>query len=220
MKNLLATLSFVVLLFGVQSLIAQDKESEKIISGGVLNGNAISLPAPEYPAAARAVEASGVVKVAITINKKGSVESAKILSGHPLLRQESLKAAKTATFEPTLLKEKPVRVRGIIVYYFGPKNKTKSTTPRYFDRDILNSRALKLPAPEVSEETQKRCISGYVEVKVSLDSDGNVISAKALKGHPLLRAASENAAKKSRFKTKETSGTIIYNFDFSDECEK
>lgn len=90
----------------------------KRISKGVVNGQAISLPKPAYPAAARAVNAKGSVSVAIVISKSGSVISASAVSGHPLLRQAAASAARRARFRPTLLSGQPVEVSGVIVYNF------------------------------------------------------------------------------------------------------
>ncbi|MDH3530158.1 MAG: energy transducer TonB, partial [Acidobacteriota bacterium] len=91
----------------------------KRISKGVVNGQAISLPVPAYPAAARAVNAKGSVSVAIVISKSGSVMSASAVSGHPLLRQAAASAARRAKFRPTLLSGQPVEVSGVIVYNFN-----------------------------------------------------------------------------------------------------
>lgn len=90
------------------------------ISGGVLNGKATRLPKPEYPAAARAVRASGAVNVQVTINEQGNIISASAVSGHPLLRQAAEQAARDAQFAPTLLEGVPVSVTGVIVYNFVP----------------------------------------------------------------------------------------------------
>jgi len=92
----------------------------KKISGGVLNGKATSLPKPPYPAAARAVRASGAVNVQVTISESGSVVSASAVSGHPLLRQAAEQAARSARFAPTLLSGQAVSVTGVIVYNFVP----------------------------------------------------------------------------------------------------
>ncbi len=93
------------------------------ISGGVLNGKAISLPAPEYPAIARQAKASGAVAVKVTIDENGAVISADAVSGHPLLRAAAVAAARQARFSPTLLMGEPVKVTGVIVYNFGePSN--------------------------------------------------------------------------------------------------
>lgn len=92
----------------------------KIISGGVLNGKATSLPKPPYPSAARAVNATGAVSVQVLVSEKGSVISAEAVSGHPLLRPAAVAAARSARFEPTLLSGKPVKVSGVLTYNFMP----------------------------------------------------------------------------------------------------
>lgn len=92
----------------------------KKISKGVVNGSAISLPKPPYPAAARAVRASGAVNVQVEISEGGSVVSASAVSGHPLLRRAAEQAARRAKFKPTLLSGQAVSVSGTIVYNFVP----------------------------------------------------------------------------------------------------
>jgi protein TonB len=94
------------------------KAPPKKVSGGVLNGKAISLPKPPYPAAARAVHASGAVNVQVTIDVSGNVISASAVSGHPLLRQVAEQAARGAKFTPTVLSGQPVVVTGVIIYNF------------------------------------------------------------------------------------------------------
>ncbi len=88
------------------------------ISGGVLNGKAISLPKPAYPPIARAAHASGTVVVQVLIDENGSVVSAHAVSGHPLLQAAAVGAAKSARFSPTKLSGQPVKVTGVIQYNF------------------------------------------------------------------------------------------------------
>lgn len=88
------------------------------ISGGVLNGKAISLPKPSYPPIARAAHAAGTVVVQVTIDENGSVVSASAVSGHPLLTQAAVNAARQARFSPTKLSGQPVKVTGVIQYNF------------------------------------------------------------------------------------------------------
>ncbi|QQS40913.1 MAG: TonB family protein [Acidobacteriota bacterium] len=88
------------------------------VSRGVVNGQAVSLPQPAYPAAARAVNARGRVTVAVVIDRTGRVISASAVSGHPLLRASAVSAARRARFRPTLLSGQPVEVSGTIVYNF------------------------------------------------------------------------------------------------------
>jgi TonB family protein len=88
------------------------------ISGGVLNGKAITLPPPSYPEVARAAEASGNVTVQITVDEQGNVISANAVSGHPLLQGAAVAAARQAKFTPTYLQGEPVKVTGQIIYTF------------------------------------------------------------------------------------------------------
>lgn len=88
------------------------------ISGGVLNGKAISKPPPAYPAIAKAARAAGTVTVQITVDEQGNVISARATGGHPLLQQAAVAAARQARFSPTMLSGQPVKVNGIITYNF------------------------------------------------------------------------------------------------------
>lgn len=88
------------------------------ISGGVLNGKAISKPQPAYPPIAKAAGASGTVTVQVLVDESGNVVSARAVSGHPLLHQSAVAAARQAKFSPTLLSGQPVKVTGVITYNF------------------------------------------------------------------------------------------------------
>ncbi|CAN5877844.1 hypothetical protein BH18ACI4_BH18ACI4_27580 [soil metagenome] len=92
--------------------------SGKAISGGVLNGKAISLPKPAYPPIAKQANASGTVVVQVLVDEKGNVVSARAVSGHPLLKAASVAAARGAKFPPTKVNGKPVKVSGVLRYEF------------------------------------------------------------------------------------------------------
>ena len=89
-----------------------------VVSGGVLNGKAISKPQPAYPPIAKAARAQGTVTVQILVDESGRVVSATAVSGHPLLQQAAVAAARQARFSPTLLSGQPVKVSGVITYNF------------------------------------------------------------------------------------------------------
>jgi TonB family protein len=88
------------------------------VSGGVLQGLAIKKTQPPYPPIARAARASGAVQVQITINETGEVIEASVISGHPLLRDAALEAARQWLFKPTELSGVPVKVQGILTFNF------------------------------------------------------------------------------------------------------
>jgi len=90
----------------------------KPVSGGVLNGRALSLPTPVYPDVARRMRTEGVVQVEVVVDENGKVVSARALSGPGMLRDAAVKAASLAHFSPTKLSGLPVKVTGLINYNF------------------------------------------------------------------------------------------------------
>ncbi len=87
------------------------KTEEEKIAETILNDQAVNLPKPAYPAAARAVRAAGEVKVRIAVDARGNVVSAKAVSGNPFLRAAAEQAARAAKF-------KPVEANGILIFNF------------------------------------------------------------------------------------------------------
>jgi TonB family protein len=90
----------------------------KPVSGGVLNGKALSLPAPVYPEFARRMRATGTVEVEVVVDENGKVVSARALSGPAALRDVAVQAALRARFSPTKLSGQPVKISGLINYNF------------------------------------------------------------------------------------------------------
>ena len=84
---------------------------------------------------------------------------------------------------------------------------------------VVNGMATSLPKPPYPPAALLMNIQGKVDVQITIDEDGKVISAKAVSGPALLKQASERAALRARFRpttlsnvpTKVT-GVIVYNF--------
>jgi len=91
----------------------------KPLSGGVLNGTAISLPQPAYPESAKRLRMSGLVSVEVVVDETGKVISAVATSGPAILRDVAVQAALRARFSPTKLSGQPVKVSGVINYKFA-----------------------------------------------------------------------------------------------------
>lgn len=92
-------------------------------------------------------------------------------------------------------------------------------TEELLDVGVVNGQALSLPRPGYPSMARAALASGSVSVFVTIDETGKVIAARAIKGHPLLREASEAAAKQARFtptmvsgQPVKVTGIIIYNF--------
>lgn len=100
-----------------------------------------------------------------------------------------------------------------------PASSEKANLPQTVTVGELNSRAIRLITPLYPLDAKKIRIQGKVTIQITIDENGNVISAKANSGHALLRFSAENAARKSKFvpiiidnQTVKATGFIIYNF--------
>jgi TonB family protein len=83
----------------------------------------------------------------------------------------------------------------------------------------LNGRAISLATPTYPPAARAMRASGPVTVQIMIDEGGNVISAHAVSGNPLLRDSAEAAARRSRFSPVRLSGQpvkatgfVSYNF--------
>jgi protein TonB len=88
------------------------------LTSQLTQGRAIRKVQPPYPAIARQARIQGPVQVQISISESGEVTAAFVLSGHPMLRDASLQAARQWLFKPTELNDRPVRAIGVITFNF------------------------------------------------------------------------------------------------------
>lgn len=101
-----------------------------------------------------------------------------------------------------------------------PKAKpTPPPAPKTVSGGVLNGKATSLPKPAYPAAAKAVRAGGSVSVQVLISETGSVISASAVSGHPLLRAAAESAARGARFSPTllsgqpvKVSGVITYNF--------
>ena len=85
---------------------------------GFLNGSAIDLPKPAYPAEAKKDHITGQVQVKVFVDETGKVTSAEIMSGPGALQAAALEAAKRARFQPHIVNGVAVKVFGVLTYDF------------------------------------------------------------------------------------------------------
>jgi TonB family protein len=84
-----------------------------------LQASAIGRVEAVYPPLALTARISGTVFVEVTIDESGQVTSAQAFSGHPLLKEAAVVAARGWTFKPTLIQGKPVKVVGTLRFIFN-----------------------------------------------------------------------------------------------------
>lgn len=96
---------------------------------------------------------------------------------------------------------------------------TEKPAPKTVSGGVVNGKATNLVKPPYPAAARAVRAAGAVNVQVTIDESGNVISASAVSGHPLLRAAAVQAARSSKFSPTQLSGqpvkvtgVIVYNF--------
>ncbi|HEX8286636.1 MAG TPA: TonB family protein [Pyrinomonadaceae bacterium] len=175
-------------------------QKETVIKGGIVNGKAKYLPKPEYPQEAKDFCASGKVEVEVLIDEKGDVISAEAISGDELLRKSAIKAAEKAKFKH-IDDLPPKKIKGILVYNFVPERKC------IVINRVVNKRAKYLTEPIYPKSC--RC-EGIIKVRIVVDTSGDVISARADSGNPLLRISGIEAARKTKFYPSFINGPPIF----------
>lgn len=105
------------------------------------------------------------------------------------------------------------------IEYQGRATTDENHKPKQINGGVLNVKALELVKPEYPANARFERASGAVNVQVTIDEKGNIISATAVSGHPKLRRAAEEAALKCKFaptllegKPVKITGIIVYNF--------
>lgn len=69
---------------------------------GMMAGNLVYGPSPQYPAGAASARVQGQVKIQATIDRDGTINSARVISGPPPLRDAALNAVQQWRFKPFL----------------------------------------------------------------------------------------------------------------------
>lgn len=91
--------------------------------------------------------------------------------------------------------------------------------PKVISKGPITGQATSLPQPPYPIIAKQAGVQGKVGVQVLIDEKGNVISATAIDGHPMLRLAAQKAALQAKFSPTtlggmpvRVSGVITYDF--------
>jgi protein TonB len=95
----------------------------------------------------------------------------------------------------------------------------KPPTIQRISMGVLIAKVISMPKPAYPIIAKQARASGAVNVQILIDETGNVISAHAVNGHPMLIHAAEDAARHARFtptllsnQPVKVQGVITYNF--------
>lgn len=98
-------------------------------AGVVSGGKLLHMEAPVYPAAAELAGISGPVVLSAVIDKYGSLQSAKVISGEPWLRQAAIDAVSKWAYQPYERNGEPVEVATTVTVNFVLPPHTAAAPP-------------------------------------------------------------------------------------------
>lgn len=131
MRSRLAAASFAALLLiayqpassarahGAGSRRLREKTPTVSLSTRALMKRTTNCRDPVYPVG-RGLRVRSVVAVEVLVDVDGAVGSAKVVSGHPFLRAEAVRAAKGWRFRPVEVRGRPAKARGVVRFLFSP----------------------------------------------------------------------------------------------------
>ena len=104
---------------GPRVTVAPAKKQEAArISAGVSAGLLLGKIQPVYPRIAVAARVEGVVVIEATISKSGAIESARVVSGPPMLAGAAIEAVRGARYRPYLLNGEATEVQTTVTVNF------------------------------------------------------------------------------------------------------
>jgi len=90
-----------------------------------------------------------------------------------------------------------------------PPKPTPKPEPKTISGGVVNGKATSLPKPSYPAAARAVGAKGSVSVQVLIDENGNVVSANAINGHPLLQGPAAAAARRARFAPTKLSGQPV-----------
>jgi TonB family protein len=236
MRHLVAPLLLSVAL--ASPAVSQVVPERVQVSSSVIQGLLLQKVAPVYPPLARQARIQGSVILKVVINKSGDVESAQLISGHPLLAAAAIEAVKRWEYKPYLLNGEPVEVETSVTVNFtladtprakgvagdapggvpaGEQGAIFANSPADADGDgvvrasqgVMSGLLVTKVRPEYPPDAKGQRIQGTVVMRVKIDKAGDVSNIQLVSGHPLLAPAAIDAVKQWKYKPYLLKGTPV-----------
>ena len=182
---------------------------------------------PAYPPVALQAGVEGLVILEAIVGTDGSVRSAQVLRGHPLLDEAAMGAVQQWRYTPTLLNGVPVEVVMTVTVNFSLSGgagvppaayasemarPTGQATPTLqsdivdgfpdavrVGGDVKEPKKIRNVAPVYPDAALEAKVQGIVILEVVIDVNGRVAATKILRGHVLLNEAAVDAVSQWEF---------------------
>lgn len=186
---------------------------------------------PQYPANARPLKISGIVRLSLQIGPDGHPRNISVMQGHPMLIMSAIDAVKQWIFAPVLQNGVPVTAAfqvTIPFQYDGPVDTQQASAPPPPAAAVPNpvptrirvggnvqmAMVIKRVDPIYPEQARTAGpdggpLEGVVKLAVIIGYDGSVQSVQPTEGHPMLAPAAEEAVKQWVYRPTLLNGTPV-----------
>ena len=166
---------------------------------------------PEYPEEAHKRYIEGQVVVRFLIDKEGNTTDVLAVEGDQLLRDAAVAAVKQWKFKPYLLNGEPVQVETNATLKFklkppldpGPPSKLRVS------QGVAESNIRRKVSPVYPAEAVVNHVQGDVILRGTIDTEGNMVDVKPVKGDPMLIDAAMQAVKQWKYKPYTLNGRPV-----------
>jgi TonB family protein len=136
-------------------------------------GRVIEQVQPEYPAVARVNFIQGRVRLDLTVNSRGNVESVHVLEGNAILAQSALEASRGWIYSPLTTPTGPAGFRTTVAVKFelNFEGAQSELTPRQAERDFLRQ----VIPPQVTNLPEGVPARDGVHVRLLVNDHGQVV---------------------------------------------
>lgn len=190
------------------------------VNGGVQAAMLISRTPPQYPPEAKKAGIQGTVRLRAVLARDGSVKTLELESGHPLLVDAALQAARQWKYRPTLLNGEPIEVVTTVDVNFvldtpagsiigsspgaqapEPSTAARATPERIrVGSSVVEAKLISRTPPAYPSDARKAGIEGTVRVKATIAMDGSVRPLEVASGHPMLAPAALEAVRQWKYR--------------------
>jgi tetratricopeptide (TPR) repeat protein len=211
--------SIAVLFLSISAALAQPAE----LPFAEAKQHVLSQAMPPYPALAKEAKVSGVVQFKLAIDASGRVESAELISGHPLLISGAYETVKTWRYRPFLLLDgTPRDITTRVGLAFDASmltvapvevpnapeaggsgaeaNMSGSAEPYSVTAKVLDDHVQKYNWPTYPPTAKAQQITGTVRMRLTVDRAGKVVDVKVVDGPSVLRDISAASARQRSYR--------------------
>ncbi len=199
----------------------------------------IKIQKADYPLLAAQKQLQGEVRVKVLVSETGDVESAKVISGDPILADSALNAVRRWKFKPFIRDGKPVKIYTEVPFDFAfsdkimekgvskdlsatadtPKQNTQTpapsnstgSTPRsvHIAAGIIQGHLIHQVAPVYPAEARRDEIQGVVVLQVVINKEGRIDDVKYISGPKQLVQSAIGAVQQWRYQPYTLNGEPV-----------